>query len=72
MKVKFVLDDWRNRKFRSVYSTKRGIELSIGSLHSGSSFSGTIELDADDAECLADALQDGYHPVFYVVEGDKS
>ena len=67
MKIELVFDDWRVRKsWRSIYSTERGVELSSGDLHSGSTFRAEIELDAENEADLREAIANGAVPVFWV------
>lgn len=65
MKIKLVFSDWQLRG-KSVYNTEKGIQLSLGQFHSGTTFNGEIILDEDDEEELKQALKDGYEPVFCV------
>jgi hypothetical protein len=64
---RLVFEDWRDREHRSIYNTPEGVELSMGSFHSGTTFEAELELDPDDSANLAAALRDGYRPVFYAV-----
>lgn len=66
MKIRLVFDDWRNKQGESVYQTGVGIELSMGSLHSGSTFTAEVQFAADTEEDLRESLAAGYTPVFYV------
>ena len=69
MKVKLVFDDWRKQgTVGSIYNTVKGIDLSLGNFHSGTTFRAVLALSdkADEAE-LAEALAAGYHPVFTVI-----
>jgi hypothetical protein len=66
MILNFVFDDWRNDKGESVYSTEKGVELSLGSFHSGTVFVGDIYLQHDNEQDLRQALAEGYHPVFTI------
>lgn len=66
MKIYLVFDDWK-RQGKSVYSTEAGVALSMGLFHSGTTFSGTIELYAGDEAELRSALRDGFRPVFWVM-----
>lgn len=63
--VRITLDDWRGPSGRSVYSTAEGVWLSLGGLHSGSTFSAILELDTEDAADLREALGRGFRPVFW-------
>ena len=67
MRVKFAFDDWK-LKGRSVYNTEVGIELSKQDFHSGTTFSGEIFLDKEQAEELRIALSGGFTPSFLVWE----
>jgi len=66
MKIKLVFADWC-KEGDSVYSTEKGIELSAGCFHSGSTFDGEIELDKFDELELRSSIQYGYEPVFWVM-----
>ena len=57
--------DWQNNG-KSIYNTEEGIALSLGDFHSGSVFEAEIKLDDYQAAELANAIQDGYQPVFTV------
>jgi hypothetical protein len=65
MKIKLIFDDWRVAGV-SIYETIIGTALSSGQFHSGTTFDGEIELDADDEMELEDALAMGYTPVFRI------
>ena len=68
--MKLVFSDWRRwngSRDVSVYNTEEGVDLSMGALHSGSTFRAVIELDDDDAATLASAMNTGARPVFYAV-----
>lgn len=66
VRVRLVFEDWQQGGM-SVYHREEGVRLSMGDLHSGSTFRAEIELGPDAAEDLVEALQDGYTPVFYVI-----
>ena len=66
MEIKLVFEDWRDRSHKSIYSTEKGVDLSMGDFHSGTTFNATIEVD--DPEELKKHLRQGYIPVFYVIE----
>ena len=66
VKVSLVFDDWRNSAQESVYQTEQGIELSMRDFHSGTTFKASIELDAQQAAELKDAMKKGFTPVFCV------
>ena len=60
----FVFYDWVDDSGESIYSTEKGVELSSGSLHSGTTFNGELYLDTDTENEVKQALLDGYSPVF--------
>lgn len=63
--IELVFDDWRKKGFgHSIYDTEKGIELSSGSFHTGTIFTGSISLDDEEYEQFKQALGRGYHPVF--------
>ena len=64
MNIVLVFDDWRF-KSKSIYSTEKGVQLSLGDFHSGSSFLADITLSHETAVELTEALMKGYRPVFY-------
>lgn len=66
--IRWVFTDWQYDG-ASVYNTEHGRELSKGSLHSGSTFRGTIVLNPDDERDLRSALGQGYQPVFRLLYG---
>ena len=70
MKVKLVFEDWKKRGY-SIYNTEKGIELSSGDFHSGTTFNGEIHLDGEQIEELKRAFYDGYTPSF-IVYGNNS
>ena len=63
MKIKLVFDDWKE-KGKSIYNTEKGIELSMGQFHSGTTFNGDITLDEEDEKELRRAIFNGYRPSF--------
>ena len=65
MKIKLVFLDWQ-KGGESIYSTDEGVELSMGLFHSGTTFEGSIVLDPEDAQELAEAIKQGYQPCFWV------
>jgi hypothetical protein len=54
MKVNVIFIDWV-KDGKSIYDTPEGIELSMGSLHGGSTWSGEINFDPDTEEELKNA-----------------
>lgn len=69
MKIKLVFDDWRKwdgKRAASVYGTQRGLELSNGALHSGSTFDAEINLDAEESARVREAFAENIQPVFEV------
>ena len=73
VRARLVFLDWQERG-QSVYNTEIGVQLSLGSFHSGTTFCATLSLDADDAADLRDAVVKGYRPVFELMldESDKA
>ncbi len=67
MRVKLIFDDWRDRNTgKSIYQTEKGIYLSAGVFHSGTTFNANMVLDNYHARELTEALRCGYVPVFIV------
>ena len=66
MKIKLVFDDWRDRSHKSVYGTEKGVNLSMGDFHSGTTFNATIEVDTPEE--LEESLRQGFIPVFYIIK----
>lgn len=62
-----VFDDWK-KNGKSIYRTNEGIKYSKGSLHSGSIFCGTIELNDDEYETINEARKNNIEPTFQVSE----
>ena len=54
------------RKGKSMYNTEEGVEMTMGSLHSGSTFPGSITLDEDDMYFLNKMFEAGLQPVFWI------
>jgi hypothetical protein len=71
MKVSLVFQDWKDQSGQSIYISPIGNELSMGVFHSGSTFSADIRLGEDDSQALAEALKNGFQPVFYVSQEDE-
>jgi hypothetical protein len=73
IKVQLVFDDWRMaRVVGSIYSTKIGVELSKGNLHSGSCFDAEIEIDDYEAQEIIDAWErHEAYPVFSVTDAQQ-
>lgn len=69
VRVKMVLDDWRRvGEVDSIYDTERGIQLSLGDLHSGTTFDATIVLREEVMkEIMLAWKQDKSFPVFSVM-----
>ncbi len=65
MKIKLVFDDWR-KSGKSVYNAEKGVSLSSGDFHSGSTFTGEIHLDDEQYVEFLEALNDGFNPVFII------
>ncbi len=66
MLVHFVFSDWVNGNHESMNNTEKGVELSTGMLHAGSTFTGELYLPYTEAEAMREALSEGYHPLFTV------
>ena len=69
MEIKLVFNDWRGWNkdgYGSIYNTEKGVELSLGDLHSGSTFDATIEVDEETAAQLTEAIKEGYIPQMLV------
>ena len=69
--IRLVFEDWRHAG-KSIYATLQDVGLSMGALHSGSTFPATIELDEDDAEILKAALSADTHPAFYAIAAKET
>ena len=63
MNIKLIFDDWK-KNFVSIYDTEKGMELSSGVFHSGTTFDATIILNEENERQLRDALANGYKPYF--------
>ena len=56
MKIRLVFDEWRHKANYGLAGPEKGVELSAGDFHSGSTFEATIEqLDSDTANELEGA-----------------
>ena len=66
MRCKLVLDDWRQLgNSESIYGTPLGWKLSLGDLHSGTTFDVEVRVSEDVEEEIIKAMQDhGAYPVF--------
>jgi len=69
MRIKLVFLDWHELG-KSIYMTEKGVDLSTGVFHSGSTFNGEIELDESDAAEFQEAIRQGYQPCFWVTQAD--
>jgi len=69
MKCRLVLDDWRlEGKADSIYSTELGLELSMGDLHSGTTWEGEIKVTPEIEEEIREAMKEHKaYPVFRVL-----
>lgn len=67
MRVALIFEDWQDPNGVSIYSTEEGVELSMGDLHSGSTFYAELEVDEDTAEELHRANASGCKAIFRVV-----
>ena len=67
-RAKLAFEDWRRKDGRSEYSTEKGLRLSAGDLHGGTTLNAKIEdMDAEDAERIREAGRQGVYPVFRVI-----
>ena len=65
MKIKLIFTDWLSNG-KSIYNTEKGVDLSMGQFHSGTTFDAEIDLDQDDVDDLEECIRSGYTPVFEV------
>ena len=65
MKCRLVMDDWRQTgTAESIYATKLGVALSMGDMHSGTTFEAVVELPPDVAGEIETAWREhGAYPV---------
>ena len=63
--IRMTFDDLR-RKGKSMYSTEEGVQMTMGDIHSGSTFSGTITLDEENMDQLNKMFEAGLQPVFWI------
>ena len=63
MKIKLIFSDWEKNS-KSIYATDKGIDLTMGDFHSGSTFDAEVNLNEEQEQELKQAIQDGYDPVF--------
>lgn len=65
MKCRLVMEDWRQiGTADSIYSTPLGVDLSMGDMHSGTTFEAVVELPLDVAEEIETAWREhGAYPV---------
>lgn len=54
------------RKGKSIYNTEEGVQMTMGSLHSGSTFPGSITLDEETMDDLNRMFEAGLQPVFWI------
>lgn len=69
MKIKLVFETWKKFEdgvYKDIYSTEEGIELSMGDFHSGTVFTGKI--DVQDEEWLKEQIDNDYIPHFYITK----
>jgi hypothetical protein len=69
IKCKIIFDDWRIGG-KSVYSTRDGCELSLGSLHSGTTFDCKVKFGDDEKATIEEAKKKGINPTFILVLDD--
>lgn len=63
MKILLCFDDWK-KVGKSVYDTEKGMDLSLGPFHHGTTFEAEIQLGKYDEEELKKAMEDGFTPVW--------
>ena len=66
MKIKMVFDRWQKNGQR--VSALKNYDLTGGDFHGGSTFDGTIMLDAQNEAELQDAIRMGFQPTFWIME----
>ena len=71
IQLDMTFDDLR-RRGKSIGGTEEHINLTMGSLHSGSTFPGAIYLDDDSALDFQDMLAAGLQVTFWVTERTDS
>lgn len=52
------------RMGKSIYRTEEGVDLTMGSLHSGSTFDAAVVFNQDDINDLKAIFEAGAYPVF--------
>jgi len=69
MKCELVFEDWRQYgKPDSIYSTELGVELSLGDLHSGTTFDAEVHLPPEVEIEIEKAMREhAAYPVFRVL-----
>jgi len=70
MKIRLVFDDWK-KDYKSVYNTEKGVDLSMGPFHSGTTFEAEIDLHESEEKELKKAMEEGFVPHFYVIPNKK-
>lgn len=71
MKISLIFYDWIEKETgESVYCTERGVELSLGDLHSGTMFSAEIELENYQGE-FEKGVKSGLVPLFILERKEK-
>lgn len=71
MKVKLVFLGWRQRG-KSIDTTEKGVELSMGDFHGGTTFTATIDLDSNNAQELLASIKEGYQPCWWMTVDDTA
>ena len=73
LQIKMSFEDWMpHNSGKSIYSTEKGVELSMGDFHSGTVFEATIELDVDSEKELKEAIKQGFNPIFRIYEKSRT
>jgi len=65
MKIELVFDDWIDRiSGKSIYCSNRGVRANRGDFHSGSTFTGSIDLDSEQEEDIRASIEMDAIPMF--------
>lgn len=69
LECKLIMEDWRQEgKSESIYDTELGIDLSMGELHSGTTFNARVEISADVAQEIENSYKEhGCYPVLRLI-----
>lgn len=64
-KIELVFSDLQ-RMGKPIYQTEEGVKLTMGDFHSGTVFTGSIDLDEDNEIDLERIFEAGANPVFAI------